>query len=340
MIGTGGICRNQHLPNWVKQEDVEVVALCDASEDTVKSASQQFNVSTIYTDYKKMLQEIKPDVVDVCTPNFLHYQPVMDALNSGAHAMVEKPIAMNAKQAQDMVDAAKANKKKLMVAQNMRFGGAPQAIRKFIDSGDLGDLYYARVQAIRRRGIPSWGVFTQKDKQGGGPLIDIGVHMLDMTLWLLGHPKPVAATGNTYCKMGTRCDVATGSWGMWDNKNFTVEDFAVGLVRFDNGATLSLESSFAAHIEKDVMNVALVGTHGGCELSPLKLFTDTRGYMVDMTPVWLPNINTYEAEVRGFIDAIKNDTDPPVTGEQALMTTKILDAIYQSSEKGCEVPIS
>ncbi len=338
-IGSGAIAQGQHMPAFAKLDNVEIAAVCDANEDSAKEAAKKFNVPHVFTDYKSMLKLNGLDVIDICTPNYLHKQPAIDALESGRHVIVEKPIAMNAVEGAEMVEAAKKAGKKLCVIQNMRFVASSQCLKRFVDAGDMGEMYFAKVTAIRRRGIPGWGVFTQKDKQGGGPLIDIGVHMLDLCLWLMGHPKPISASGQCYTKFGTR-EGLVGLFGQWDPKIFTVEDFAVGFVRFENGATLVLESSFAANIERDVMSVQILGTEGGFESNPLRIYREERKTLVDLTPVFLPNVNGHEAEIRQFVDAIVNDTEVPVPGEQALMTTKILDAIYQSSEVGREVEIS
>lgn len=338
IIGTGGIARNCHMPAWSRHPDCEIIAVCDANEQALNTAAEQFGVKYKFTDFKKMLIMAEIDVVDICTPNYLHAEPAILALNSGKHVMVEKPMAMNAVEGEAMCQAAQKAGKKLMVAQNCRFGSEAQTLKRFIDAGEMGEVYYARVQALRRRGIPGWGVFTQKDKQGGGPLIDIGVHALDLTLWLMGHPKPTAASGLCYTKFGTRPGLV-GLFGKWDHTNYTVEDFATGLIRFDNGASLVIESSFAANIEKDVFNTALFGTEGGCEWNPIKIFKEEHQTLLDVTPVFLPKVNTHEAEVHQFADSILNDTPTPVPGEQGLMVMKILDAIYKSAEEGKEVAI-
>nr|MDQ2732498.1 Gfo/Idh/MocA family oxidoreductase [Armatimonadota bacterium] len=256
----------------------------------------------------------------------------------GKHVLCEKPLAVNAGEGAEMVAAARVAGRQLGVALNVRFGAGAQAVKRFIDDGRLGEVYYARAHALRRRGIPGWGLFTQKDKQGGGPLIDIGVHILDLTLWLMGHPKPVAVSGTYRQDFGKRKDIL-GLMGQWDTENFTVEDFAVGFVRFDNGATLVLESSFVANIESDVFNTQLFGTEGGCTLSPAKMFFEKNKTLVDVTPVSLPNVATHTAEIRHFVDAILNDTPVYVTGEQGAMVTRIIDGIYKSSESGKEVKI-
>ena len=292
----------------------------------------------VYTDYKEMLKNEKLDAVDVCTPNLYHKQPSIDALNAGLHVIVEKPIAMSAKEAQAMCQAARKNERKLMVAQCQRFRPDVQLLKKMIDAGELGDIYYSRVWALRRRGVPAWGVFIEKDKQGGGPMIDIGVHMLDMALYLMGHPKPVAVSGQCYTKFGTRKGVFNPR-GEWDPKKYTVEDYAAGFVRFDNGATLSIEASFAANIKKDELNVTLLGTEGGSDMDPFRIYKERHQRIIVEEPTMLPQVNTYEAELREFFAAIRENRDPLVTGEQALMTQQILDGVYESSQKGKEILI-
>lgn len=341
LIGTGSICQSVHIPAYVKHPDAEIVAICDTNPETLKKVGDDLGLpeKDRYEDYDVLLKRDDIDMVDICTPNYVHMDPTVKALKSGKHVMCEKPIALNAKQGQKMVDAAKESGKKLMIAYCWRWNAGAQALKKFADSGALGEPYYARVQALRRRGVPSWGVFIDKEKQGGGPLIDIGCHALDLTLHLMGHPKPIAASGKTYTKFGRRKGTF-GVWGPWDYDNYTVEDFAVGIVRFENDATLVLESSFCANIEKDIFNTTILGTEGGMELNPLKIYREENGMLVDITPVMLPQtVGTHEGEIIAFIDAIRNDKPSPVPGEDGLMVAKILDAIYESSEKGKEVPI-
>lgn len=338
VIGTGGIASSQHLPALAKQPDVKIFAVCDVAEESAKRAADTYNVPHMLSDYKKLLEMDEIDAVHICTPNFLHKQPTIDALNAGKHVIVEKPIARNTAEGMEMVKAAKANKRKFMVAQSFRFTPEAQCVKRFIDSGDLGEIYFSRVWALRRRGIPNWGVFTDKEKQGGGPLIDIGVHVLDLALYLMGNPKPISASGAAYTKIGNTPG-HIGFWGKWDHTNYTVEDYAGGFVRLDNGASIILESSFAANIVEDRMNCSILGTKGGAETNPLKIFGEKNETYYEMTPAIMSKFSSYEVEVRGFYDAIQNDTEPPVTGEQALNVIKILDAIYKSSEDGKEVVI-
>ncbi|MBW3622208.1 MAG: Gfo/Idh/MocA family oxidoreductase [Armatimonadetes bacterium] len=336
IIGSGGIARGVHIPNYQKIEGVEVVACADAFEETAKSCAEQFGINQWFTDYNEMLREVKLDIVSVCTPNYLHKDPTIAALNAGVHVMCEKPIAMNAQEGREMVEAAKKSGQKLAMGLMTRQQSDVQALKRAIDCGELGEIYFGKCHALRRRGIPGWGVFGEKDKQGGGPLIDIGVHILDTTLYLMGHPKPVAVSGQTYTKFGTRKDVL-GLMGQWNTETFTVEDFAVGLIRFDNGATLEIESSFAANIEHDVMDVKLLGDQGGCSLHPLKIYTEKHRTLYDITPVFLPRASSHEQNIKKFVEAIRNGTEVPVPGEQGLMVTEILDALYRSAEEGREV---
>ena len=344
LIGTGYIGTGAHLPAYQKMQDeglVRIAAVCDINEEALRAASEKFEVAQTFTDYRKMLELDEIVAVDVCTPNYLHKQPVVDSLKVGKHVLCEKPLAINASEGAEMVAAARAAGRQLGVGLNVRFGAGAQAVKRFVDDGKLGDIYYARAHALRRRGIPGWGLFTQKDKQGGGPLIDIGVHILDLTLWLMGHPEPVSVTGQTYTKFGTREGVL-GLMGQWDPKTFTVEDFAAGFIRFGNGATLSLESSFVANIAENQFHTVLLGTEGGAQLYPsddsrTRLFREESGTLTDTTPVFLPRVGTHEAELRAFVQALADDMPVPVSGEQGLRVTRILDALYESAETGREV---
>ena len=345
LIGTGGIANAVHLPAYKKLQDegkVKIVALCDIKSDRLADAERKYGPAKTYANYEELLANPDVDAVDVCTPNFMHLPPVVAALAAGKHVLCEKPIALNSIQGQQMVDAAKKSGKKFQVGLNMRFGAGPQAIKRLADNGKFGDIYYARAQALRRRGVPMWGVFTEKDKQGGGPLIDIGVHILDMTLWLMGHPKPVAVSGTAVTKFGHRSGHVNLFGKPWDPNNFTVEDFAAGYVKFENGASLVLESSFVLNNDKERFETSLFGTEGGVLLdlqndANTRIYTEEAGALYDSQPVFLPSVATHETEIRAYVQAIINDTPVPVPGEQAQMASRLLDALYESSDTGKEV---
>ncbi len=344
LIGVGGIAQNHQLPAYQKLQDegkVRIVGVADLNEATAAKVAAQYGIPHVFAKHADLLALPEVDAVSVCTPNFLHKPHTIDALRAGKHVLCEKPIALNATEGAEMIAVARETGRKLMVGLNLRFGTTPQTLKRFIDDGRIGDVYHARCHTLRRRGIPGWGLFTQKDKQGGGPLIDVGVHILDLTLWLMGYPTPVSVSGQTYTKFGTREGVV-GLLGQWDPKKFTVEDYAVALIRFENGSTVVLEASFAANIEKDEYYTQLMGTEGGAFINPrdpsmTKIFREESGTLTDTVPFGIKLNLAHEAELRAFVDAIANDLPVPVPAEQGLMVAQILDAIYESSETGKEV---
>ncbi|MSS72134.1 MAG: Gfo/Idh/MocA family oxidoreductase [Candidatus Latescibacteria bacterium] len=339
VIGCGGIARGAHMPAYAALKDagVEVVACADVDEGAARRLAEQFSIPHAFADYHQMLKIQEIDAVSVCTPNFLHRDPTVAALRAGKHVLCEKPIARNAREGGQMVAAAKAAKRKLMIDFNNRYTSGAQALKRLADSGTFGHIYYARAQALRRRGVPTWGVFTDKEKQGGGPLIDIGVHILDLTLHLMGFPKPVTVSGRA-CTEIARQPGVSGIWGAWDTSKYTVEDFAVGLIRFENGATVVLESSFCLNAQ-EVFSTSIMGTKGGADLTPLKVYSEAGGVQFDATPQRLPEVKSHQKLIEAFVRSIQDDAPAPVPGEQALVVTQILDAIYKSSEAGKEVRI-
>ena len=340
-VGAGGIA-GTHI-KWLQPvEGVEVVALADPLEGACDRHIKTYGLdgAKAFTDYKQMLKMDDIDAVSVCTPNWMHYKPTIEALKAGKHVLVEKPIAMTAREAAKMCDVAKATGKTLTIGFQQRFTPAAQFIRRAVDEGQLGDVMFVRAQALRRRGIPSWGVFGQKKLQGGGPLIDIGVHIIEVSHYLLGKPRPVAASASCYTYLGDKKPEATAPWGDWDYKTYTVEDLACGFVRFENGATLAIESSFAAHIENDIFATTLMGTKAGATWSggSARIFTDYCGKMVNIEPKVFEKEEGFARKMRNWIETVRGaDNDAP--GEDGLMVQKILDALYQSSEKGREVVI-
>ena len=341
VIGTGGIANGAHLPGYARiPDDCEVFEMCDIEPKALKQTSEKYpNVKHLFEDYKKLLEMDEIDGISVCTPNFAHHQITIDALKAGKDVLCEKPIAMNAVEGKEMVETSRKTGKFLQIGYNSRFAPSSQALKKLIADGEIGEVYYARAQSLRQRGIPGWGVFIDKSKQGGGPLIDIGVHILDLTLWFMDHPKPTAASGVTYQKFGTRSDVV-GFMGQWDYKKFTVEDFASALIRFDNGAAICLEASFVANIPQEVHNTTLLGTGGGVTSTPPTITQEKHGSLYTGEQK-VPNrdINTHYLEMKAFVECIRDKKQPLVTGEHGLMVAQIMDAIYKSSDEGREVTI-
>jgi len=342
IIGSGGIARGCHMRGYATMPDLcEMVAVCDVNPETAKKAADESQVPGIYPDYHELLADPEIDAVSVATPNKYHMQPTIDALKAGKHVICEKPLAMNAEEAKLMCRAAKDSGKILQVALQMRFSGQARFMKQYIEDGHMGDIYFARAQALRRRGVPGWGVFIDKEQQGGGPLIDIGVHILDFTLFLMGYPKPVSASGKTWDMLGKN-PALFNNWGDYDRDKFTVEDFAVGLIKFENGVVVSLESSFMANLEGDKHETQLFGTKAGAVAggSEIKIFTEQGRQLFDMTPKNVPNVESaHTAEIQAFVDAIIHDKPSPVPGENGLILNAIFDALYKSSETGKEEPV-
>jgi len=338
VVGTGGISRFQ-AKFLSAIEGVEIVAGCDVRKDALDEFAEEFGCEQKFADYNDLVKLDELDAVTVCTPNYLHKDPTIAALKAGRHVMVEKPMAMNAQEAREMVDAARESGKTLVMGFQWRLGPETQAVKRFVDDGQVGKVMFARVQALRRRGIPSWGVFGRKDLQGGGPLIDIGVHLIEAAHYLMGEPKPVAASAQMFTYMGDRPPVATGQWGEWDWKTYTVEDLAVGFLRFDNGSVMSVESSFCAHIEKDVFNITIMGEKGGATTNPPRLFKDDAGQMVNVEPALVRKYQSMEKKIQDWIAYLRGERETECPGESGLVIQTILDGLYKSAEEGREVAL-
>ncbi len=339
IIGSGAIAQDAHMPGYAALPDCRILAVCDVSERARKSAAEKFNVPYQFSDWKKLLEMDEIDVVSVCTPNRYHFQPTVDALRAGKHVLVEKPMAISAPEAKKMGAEAKKAGKKLMIGQTLRFSPQSRLMKEFMESGAVGDVYYARAMALRRRGIPGWGAFTSKKLSVGGPVFDIGVHILDLTLWLMGFPEPKSVSGKVSDFIGTRPGRQVGGMGRWDPKKYGVEDFGVGLVKFKNGATVILESSWALNIPEDILSTMICGTKGGLQSSPLKLIREEMGSLTIASPEFLGGPSGHAEEVRAFVECIQKDLPEPVPAQEAIITQRILDGIYASSKTGAEVKV-
>ncbi|HXH61050.1 MAG TPA: Gfo/Idh/MocA family oxidoreductase [Fimbriimonadaceae bacterium] len=346
LIGTGMICNWAHIPGYERMaDDCEMVWACDLIEEKAKDVAAKHNIPKVTTDYHDILSDPEIDAVSVMTPNIAHMQPTIDALNAGKHVLCEKPLSMNADQSRKMCAAARDNGKLLQVGLQQRFTSEGQFLKQYIDTGALGDIYYARAQALRRRGVPGWGVFTNKELQGGGPLIDIGVHILDFTLTMMGYPKPVSASGMTWNMLGTNPNLYN-AWGDYDRSKFTVEDMAIGFIRFDNDAVVVLESSFMSNLNGNPYGTQLFGTKGGAkayfeEEKPLEIYTEVEKQLFNMTPANLKEVqHPHREEVESFINSIKSGAKKTaVPGEQGLILNAIFDALYKSAETRTEEKI-
>lgn len=339
-IGSGGISRT-HTGYFNKMKGVSVVACADIAPAALDWYKTNQKVEHLFSDYNEMLREVgdQIDAVSVCTPNGVHREAAVAALNAGKPVLGEKPMAMNAVEAQEIADAAKANGVEFVIGFQHRFEPRSKVLRDQIQSGAFGKILYVRAQALRRRGIPNWGVFGRKELQGGGPMIDIGVHIIEASHNIIGNPKPVSATGNTFTYIGDKPSEVASQWPGWDYKTFTVEDLAVGMIRFDTGAMLTIESSFSAHIEKDVFNIQIMGEKGGAIWDGSQIFTDTNGYMLNATPGFVPKYDYWEYKMRHFVEVVRDGRTNEAPAEHGVMVQKMLDGVYASAAAGKEVEI-
>ena len=339
-IGCGGIAQ-QHIAYFKKMAGVSIVCGADIRPAALEQMKTKHGVENVYEDYNVMLREMgdKVDAISVCTPNGVHSEAAIAAANAGKHVLCEKPMAMNAKQAQEMADAAKKNGVQFVIGFQHRFEPRSKVIRDLVQSGALGDILYVRAQALRRRGIPNWGVFGRKELQGGGPMIDIGVHILETSHSIIGNPRPISATGNTFTYLGNTDSKVVSTWPGWDYKTYTVEDLAVGMIRFDTGTMLTIESSFVAHIEEDVFNIQFFGTKGGAIWDGTKIYTDFNNYMINATPPYIGKWDIWEYKMRHFVEVARDGRTNEAPPEHGVMVQKMLDGVYASAAAGKEVTI-
>ena len=343
VIGAG--IGRSHIKSYARVPQAQVVAVCDLDEARARTAAQENDApdAVIFTDYQTLLERDDIDAVSVCLPNALHYPATMAALRSGKHVLCEKPLAMNATEAQEVVDAAEKFDRKCMVAQVKRFSPQAQYLKNLIDTGDLGAPYYGRAYWLRRYGIPGFGTwFTAKDQSGGGPLIDIGVHMLDVAWWLMGCPRPTAAMGATYAQFGPQGKgLGQGSTRDVDDANapFDVEDLAVGLLRFEGGQSINVEVSWALHTERDQQGVEIFGPRAGCEWGEMVKVHSDRDGKAHSELVEVGFGDMWQNQMQHFIDCILQDQTPDPDAQQGATLMKMLDALYQSAQSGHEAII-
>ncbi|GAB6929817.1 Gfo/Idh/MocA family oxidoreductase [Paenibacillus sp. JCM 10914] len=346
IIGCGGIANGKHMPSLKKQAQAELVAFCDIVEERAQKAAAEYGVegAKVYTDFRELLQDGSIDVIHVCTPNDSHSEITVASLESGKHVMCEKPMAKTVAEAKAMLEAAERTGKKLTVGYNNRFRDDSMYLKGICEEGELGEIYYGKALAIRRRAVPTWGVFLDEEKQGGGPLIDIGTHALDLTLWLMDNYKPKSVLGSTFHKLGHR-ENAANAFGPWDPKEFKVEDSAFGFITMENGATIVLESSWALNVvEIGEAKAVLAGTEGGADMKDGLRINGEKMSRLYETKVDLnaggvafysgSKESDADREARMWIEAIIEDKDPVVKPEQAFVVTQILEAIYESAKTG------
>ncbi|MBD3242850.1 MAG: gfo/Idh/MocA family oxidoreductase [Chitinivibrionales bacterium] len=326
----------QHMKGYQKVDGVEVVALCDVNEARLQGIADEYGVPKRYVSYEDMLQKEQPDAVSVCTPNALHSEMSIACMRAGAHVLCEKPMAASSEQARAMIDARDETGRLFMMGYMRRFGGEPRLLKRYIEKGRLGGIYFARTWTRRRHFIPGMGGwFTQKKLSGGGVLIDMGVHLLDLTLWLMGYPEVAEVCGASGSTFGSRGLGYHGTPVRQPDGSvlFDVDDYASAIVKFANGATLLFHGSWASHIKHDESSLELWGETAGARLNPLELYTAEDGVLQDIVPQ-TPKVNLFEAETAHFIECVRSGAQPMATAEEGLRTVELIERIYESSENG------
>jgi predicted dehydrogenase len=347
IIGTGNCFRLFHSKELLGHPEIDIVAYCDVDEAKAKSWADE-NGGDWCTDYREIIKRDDVDAVDIVTPNLYHSEIAVAALEAGKDVFCEKPDAISVAEAQKMADAAAKSGKLLMTMRNNRFRPASQFVKKFIEDGSMGEVYTGRCGWVRRRGIPGrGGWFTTKALSGGGPLIDLGVHFIDLAVWLMGNPKPVSVTGATYQKFAkndAKADSQHAAFGeAKEEGTIDVEDLATGFIRFDNGATLQIEFSWASNVPEERNFLELRGTKAGFVMSgrdePM-LPTEINGTLVDLMPkLGKGKVDIHGKHLHHFIDCLKGRSKPINNPTDGVNMIKILMAIYESAKTGSEVKL-
>lgn len=335
VAGCGQIAHSAHIPSYLSNSDVQLVAVMDKDRVRAEECSRTFGAPFAFDSFEDMLDAVDVDAVSICVPNKFHAAYTIAALERGSHVLCEKPPAMTADEATAMAATAERTSRVLTFGFHYRSAIEVAFIKRFVDNQELGDIYAARARALRRRGIPSWGDYSNKAVQGGGPLMDIGVHVLDLALWLMDFPTPQVVLASTHRHIGTR--EGFGALGPWDWRNYSVEDMAHGMIRFTNGSSLLLETSFAANLgeEQEPMQVSLMGDQGGADVLPPRIYQERHGMLVDSVPDQLAPFDVgacYRRHIDDFIRCCLNGGEPLVSTKQAVTLQRIVDALYLSAK--------
>lgn len=322
----------QHINGYRKCKNVEVVSICDLNRLRLNEVAREYGIKGRYESFEEMLERERLDVLSICTPNFLHAPMAISAMKKGVHVLCEKPMASTVNEAQMMLEVQRVSGMILMIAHQRRFSAEARYLKEMISRGEFGRIYYCKAWWVRRSGIPGiGGWFTDKTKSGGGALLDIGVHVLDLALWLLDFPDPLDVISSYGSRFGINGRGA-GNYvaALVENKSgFNVDDYAFAHINFAGGCSLQLQCSWAGHIKEDDVNIEIWGEKCGARLYPLEIFTERNGVPVDISPK-LKQMDPYEEEVRVFIEAVERKADVQSSAEEGVKTIRLIDKIYES----------
>ncbi|WP_404445678.1 Gfo/Idh/MocA family oxidoreductase [Sutcliffiella horikoshii] len=338
IIGVGGIAQNRHIPTFLKMsEKVKITAISDVNEETARMVGEKFGIANVYAHYADMFEHV--DAVTICTPNKFHAEITIAALEAGLHVFCEKPMAMRPDECEAMVAAAVKSGKQLAIAYHYRFMKESVAAKRLVDENEIGRQIVARARGMRRRKVPGWGVFTNKELQGGGSLIDYGCHLLDLSLWLLGNPKPVEVMGTAYNEL-SKIPGQVNQWGSFDHETFEVDDHVTAYIKFEGGASLLFETSWSANVKGDEESISISGLSGGVDLFPFHVNQMKHGMLLNTEADWVPGKDDPSLpQAENFVNSCLGLEELIVQPQQAMQTSLIIDAIYRSSETGKSVSL-
>lgn len=342
----GGSISEFHLKPYFDHPNVEIVAICDSNERRLHALGKKYFVNNLYLKVSEFLANEEIDAISICTWNNSHAEIAIQALQQNKHVLLEKPLSLTLDEAYAVEAAVKETKKILQVGYVRRFATNVGVLKKFIDAGDLGEIYYAKASCIRRLGNPG-GWFSDIKKSGGGPLIDLGTHMIDLCWYLMGKPKPVSVSGNTYKKLGNRSHIENLSFykaADYNAEHNDVEDLANALIRFENGASLFVDVSFTLHAKQDEVSVKLYGENGGAEVEPeLAIIKEQHETIINITPqidmLSFDFTGSFINEINHFVECCLNNVQPISTVEDGVEVTKMLAAIYESAATKQEIKL-
>ncbi len=344
IIGAGGIAQTAHIPSFKNVENVEVAAISDINSEKLRYVAEKFGIPQTFTEWERLI-ESDVDAVSICSPNAFHAGQSVKAMKAGKHVLCEKPVCLTGDEAEKVFSTAEKTGKKFMAAFPRRFSGEAKVLKPMIEAGDFGEIYYIKAGYLRRRGIPGLGSwFTSKKLAGGGPMMDVGVHMLDLVIYLAGGPMPQLVVGSKYEKFK---DKATdGGWPPMETRRgdkpvggMEVEELASGFVKLSNGATLVVEASWAGNSETG-LKASLFGTMAGAQMpdpenpkNPVRIYSENRGVLTDVLPT-IPQPNVFQEEIDHFVRCIRENRKPVTKKEEVLSVVRIIEGIYKSAETG------
>jgi len=356
LVSAGMITNAAHIPAYKNHpEAFELCGIFDIREEAARETAVRHGIPGVYTDFEKMLSEIEPDIVSICTPNLFHAEQTLTALRYGANVICEKPLALKYAQAKEIFDLAKKMNRHVFPCQSMRFGKEIQAAKEITDSGVLGDIYFGEISSTRRRGVPTWGMFHIKERSGGGAFCDLGVHMIDSFLWISGNPRMKSISGNMTTKIANQPDQLRTSLAdsgapqgvftprPYDYREFDVEEFAAGSIRFENGLSVNFKVAWALNCP-DSHHMNIIGDKSGLSIPDMNLYgglgsfqTDMKPRIIDDSPFSKKNFNGHWHLIERVLQTLDGFAPPLVTPEEALNVVAIIDGFYRSAEAGREI---